>query len=128
MKKICKKCGKNRRIGKFGKDKRMFDGKRIYCKDCIRILNKKAKSTIKGKEVNQKTIKKWKDDNKDKIKKYNKEYYQKKKDIILYNRKAKKETEDMLIIGKSKKNIQIKINNDRKEYIIKIDPKRKING
>jgi len=128
MKKICKCCGRNRKIGKFGKKTSNPDGKNIYCRDCMRKITKKYKSSQKGKLIQQKCNEKWKKNNKNAIKKYNKEYYKKKKHIILYNKKAKEETECILITENSKKCKQLKINKDRKIDSIKINPKRIKNG
>lgn len=119
MKKICKKCGRFRKIGKFGKDSQKADGKRIYCRDCIREYNKRTKNNKK------KYIKRWKNKNKDIIKEYNKNYYIKNKQRILYNKRAREDTENILISESSKKHKQVKINKDRQVCIITIDPKRK---
>lgn len=119
MKKICKRCGRNRKIGKFGKDSQKPDGKRIYCKDCIKEYNKRTANNKK------KYIKRWKKKNKDIIKESNRNYYIKNKQRILYNLRARKDTESILISESSKKDRQAKINKDREVCIIKIDPKRK---
>lgn len=125
-KKICKGCGRNRRLGKFTKRSSSPDGKYYYCKDCVKILNKNYTSTIKGKNKTKETIKKWKEKNKDKIKESNREYYQKNKQRILYNKKVNETRKKSLInndFGENK--VQKKINKRRKEYNIVINPKRK---
>lgn len=127
MKKICKRCGRNRKIGKFGKQSRMSDGKNPYCRDCMRDIVRRYKSTIKGKLVQKISSKKWKKNNPEKVKRYNIEYYKKKKDRILYNIRSKKDTESILITENPKKSKQTKINKVRK-VVIEINPKRKENG
>lgn len=128
MKKICKRCGRNRKIGKFGILSCKPDGKNIYCRDCMKEIRGRYNNTLKGIVLKKKSSKKWKKNNKEKIKEYNKQYYKKKKHIILYNKKARKETESVLIFENPKKNEQRKINKDRKEYDFEINPKRKGNG
>jgi hypothetical protein len=96
MKKICTGCKRNRRIGKFGRDKSRKDGKRIYCRDCISILNKKYRNTFIGKIKHKESVDKWKKNNKAAIRKYNKAYYRRKKHIILYNKRARRDTIPML--------------------------------
>ena len=118
MKKICKGCGRNRKLGKFGKDSYRVDGKRIYCRDCIKEYNRLNKNKRK------KCIERWKAKNKDRIKEYNKNYYIKNKQRILYNKRARKDTECILISESSEKFSQPKINKGRQCTII-IDPKRK---
>jgi hypothetical protein len=96
MKKICIGCGRNRRIGKFAMDSNRPDGKRIYCRDCISIINKKYRTSPIGRIKHKKSVDNWKKNNKLAIRKYNKEYYRKKKHIILYNKRAKADTIPML--------------------------------
>ena len=58
------------------------------------------------------------------IKEYNKKYYRKKKHIILYNKRAREDTECVLIVGKFDDKAKVKaIKNAR--YDITINPKRK---
>ena len=75
----------------------------------------------------KKSIDTWKKNNKDKIKKYNQEYYKRKKHIILYNKKAREETESILISETPKKTSKPKINKNRQIYI-ELNLKRKKNG
>jgi len=96
MKKICKRCGRNRKIGKFARDASRPDGKRIYCRDCISIINKKYRTSPTGRIKHQKSVETWKKNHKDAIKKYNREYYRKKRHIILYNQRARRDTIPML--------------------------------
>ena len=98
MKKICTGCGRNRRIGKFARDSHRPDGKRIYCRDCISILNRRYRNSPIGRIKHQKSVEKWRRTHKTAIKKYNQEYYRKNRRIILYNKKAREETIPMLPI------------------------------
>ena len=100
MKKICKGCGRNRKIGKFGRDSNTIDGKRIYCRDCISILNKRYRTSPIGRIKHKKSVENWKKKNKIAIKEYNKAYYKKKRHIILYNKRAREDTECVLIVDK----------------------------
>ena len=96
MKKICKGCGRNRKIGKFARDSYRRDGKRIYCRDCISFINKSYRNSPVGKIKHKKSVDTWKKNNKSAIKEYNKAYYRRKKHIILYNKRARAETIPML--------------------------------
>ena len=118
MKKVCQCCGRNRKIGKFGKRSDNPDGKNIYCRDCMRDKRIRYNCTPVGMVIQKKCIKKWKKNNRERVKDYNKEYYQKNKDRILYNKKAR---ECSLITEKTS---QRKINKGRQVCIV-IDPKRK---
>lgn len=117
MKKICQCCGRNRRIGKFGRRSDNPDGKNIYCRDCMRDKRSKYTCTPVGMSVKQKSIEKWKKNNKKRISDYNREYYQMNKDRIMYNKRARKTIE---CEKPSLKNI-----NKGREILIVIDPKRK---
>ena len=124
MKKICKRCGRKRKIGKFARDSKKKDGKRIYCRDCISILNKRYRTSPIGKIKHKKSVDKWKEKNKMAIKEYNKAYYRKKKHIILYNKRAREDTECVLIVGKFEDKAKARaIKHNR--FDITINPKRK---
>lgn len=125
MKKICQCCGRNRKIGKFGKLSASADGKNYYCRECMRRYTKGYKCTIKGRIIQQSCSKKWKKNNKDVVKEYNRQYYKKNKARILYNKKAREETECVLIFENPKKSNDLKINKIREICSINIDPKRK---
>ncbi len=125
MKKICTCCGRNRKIGKFGKLSRTSDCKNIYCRDCMRDFRNGYSCTLKGSKATKKAIEKWKKKNKSKVREYNKEYYQKNKERILFSRKITKPT---LITEKFENNSNPNINKNREMYLIKINPKRKENG
>jgi len=126
-KKKCKCCGRRRKIGKFGKLSSSPDGKNPYCKDCMREYRKRYRESPNGKEVHQKCVDLWKKNNKNAISEYNKEYYKKKKDIIAYNKRAKRDTECILIFDEQEKPTKKKINKGR-NLCIEINPKRKGNG
>jgi len=96
MKKICVGCMRNRKFGKFARDKNRPDGKRIYCRDCISVLNRRYRNSPIGRIKHQRSVDNWKKKNKDAIREYNKAYYIRKRDIILYNRKCRLETIPML--------------------------------
>lgn len=124
MKKICKKCGRNRKIGKFGIDYRNNDGKRIYCRDCIKEYNKLYKNTHAGNVKHKKSVENWKNKNKISISNYNKEYYKKNRRRILYDKKCREETESVLIFEDDVK-VEKKKNKTEDKYNIIINPKRK---
>jgi len=124
MKRVCSCCGRNRKIGKFGKRSDYSDGKNPCCRDCMREKRLKYSCTAIGKRKTNEAINKWKKGNKRQIKEYNKKYYEDNKNRILYNKKAREETECILITENSEKPNKIKINKGR-EICIVIDPKRK---
>lgn len=133
----CKKCGRLRRTGKFGnlnKDIpsiRERNGKNLYCKDCMSIYRKVyAKQNPIGYMKTVKAVKRYKKRNKNKIKEYNKNYYQENKERIMYNLKCRKETECVMIFDDDlKKESKQKINKNRKitkkHKEIEINPQRK---
>ncbi len=125
VKKICKGCGRNRKIGKFARDSHKKDGKRIYCRDCISILNKRYRTSPIGRIKHKKSVENWKKKNKIAIKEYNKAYYKKKRHIILYNKRAREETECVLIVEKLENGYHKKENKLSRLYI-RINPKRKM--
>ena len=124
MKKICLCCGRNRKIGKFGRMSRYPDGKNPYCRDCMKDKRHNYACTLVGRRKTEEAKKKWKKKNKKHYKDYNKKYYIKNKKRILYNKRAKENTECVLITEDSKRIDKKKINKDRSVYIV-IDPKRK---
>jgi len=126
MKKICKGCGRNRKLSKFGKQSRRPDGKNLYCKDCMRLYNKRYRQSSKGSSIQKNCVLRYKEKNKDNIKEYNRQYYIKNKTRILYNKKCREETECVMIFDEKphKPNVE-KINKSRKLDTIIINPKRK---
>ena len=126
MKKICKGCGRNRKIGKYSKDLYRKDGKRIYCRDCISIINKRYRLSPIGRIKHKKSVDTWKKNNKLSIKGYNRKYYRRKKHIILYNKRAREETESILIVDNFDVRPFYLPKTKKKEIkLIEINPKRK---
>jgi hypothetical protein len=126
MKKICKGCGKNRKIGKFGILSRSADGKNYYCRDCMKLVTKRYRSSFKGRKSVKKSNEKYKGNNKEKISEYNRKYYRDNIDRILYNKKCRETlTCEEETFEYPKKTNKIKIN---KSGVIEINPKRKYNG
>jgi len=48
MKKVCKRCRKEKEISEFWKDKRLKDGLNIYCKECMKKFSEEYYHTEKG--------------------------------------------------------------------------------
>ena len=116
MKKICKCCGRNRKNP---------DGKNIYCRECMRKFTNGYKCTPRGRQKQHIASKKWRKNNKDVVNEYNRRYYLANKDRIIYNYKARKNTECILITEDSKKSNNFKINKGSAVCSIEINPKRK---
>ena len=123
MKKKCLCCGRNRRIGKFGRRSRYSDGKNPYCRDCMRDKRNNYVNKPIGRRKLKEAKEKWRNNNKNHISNYNKKYYKKNKERIMYNIKSKKNTESIMVFEDEKK-----INKSREISIITIDPKRIQNG
>jgi hypothetical protein len=124
LKKICRRCGRNRKIGKFAIDSSRRDTKRIYCRDCISIINKRYRLSPLGRLIHKRSVDNWKKKNKAAIRQYNKAYYLKKRHIILYNKRAKKETEPMLFV-KDFDDSPVYSNKPSNRIVIDINPKPK---
>lgn len=126
MKRICPSCGKNRRLDKkYYNNRDRSNGKQVECIDCQILRNKSAKQTERYKIFKRKRDKRWKQDNRDYVKKYNSEYYKRHKERIM----SRRNTESILIIENgSKKKINRTSNNQKKYGDIIINPKRKENG
>ena len=139
-KKICKCCGRNRKLGKFGKLSSSPDGKNRYCRDCMKEFRRRYNETPKGQLLTKICIQKWKDTNKEHIKEYNKQYYLNNRERILYNKKCRETTECMFMTQKPKNNKSRKPKNNKlekskfsdnkkinkgREVCIVINPKRK---
>jgi hypothetical protein len=90
----------------------------------MREIRKAYSNSTIGKKKTNESINKWKKKNKEKVKKTNRDYYQRNKDRILYNKKAREETECVLIFENDEKQVKKKINKDRRMCIV-IDPKEK---
>ena len=116
MKKVCRCCGRNRKIGKFGKYSRSSDGKNYYCRNCMMDMRNGYACTPKGRKKQKEAEKKYSNNNKDKISKRKKLYYQKNKERILFRLLSKRKTECILITENN-------INNKSRD--ICINPMRK---
>ena len=125
MKKICKGCGRNRKIGKFARDSYRRDGKRIYCRDCISFINKRYRTSPIGRIKHKKSVDTWKKNNKAAIREYNKAYYRKKKNIILYNKRAREDTIPMLPVESCQHEPIMATGKHDRVHII-INPKRRL--
>jgi len=123
MKRICPTCERNRKFGKYYNNKSRISGKQVECKDCQTIRNKQDRQTIRYKIFKRKRDKKWKENNRDKVKRYNADYYRSNKERIM----SRRNTESILIVENGSKK---KINRSRhhiKKHTddIVIDPKRR---
>lgn len=81
MTKQCKLCNAIKDIAEFNKNKRCRDGHINYCKDCNNVRRRLVYKTSGGKEKarivsarDKEKIIAWKNNNKDKIKEYNRKY------------------------------------------------------
>ena len=92
--KVCNKCCQEKNISSFGKLKSSKDGYRYFCKECRKTIEKDYDSE---KALLRK--KKWRDNNKDKIKKH---YYEVKDSILEYQKKYRKENLDKVKESKKK--------------------------
>lgn len=89
--KFCKKCGKEKLISEFTKNKRMPDGIWCYCLECNRKMTKayteKNKEYshnyyINNKEKVMESICKYREKNKEKVIQTHREYYQRHKEKL----------------------------------------------
>ena len=99
--KVCSKCNIKKQICNFGKLKNSKDGYRGVCKECRNNTEKKyvGENIILRK-------KKWRDSNKDKIKKH---YLDTKKNILEYQKKYREENREKVL---ERKKIYYKENKD----------------
>ena len=72
MKKICSKCGVDKDVGEFYKEKLGRYGVRADCKECNSIKSKKYSNKHSDRLKEQ--CKKWREKNKDHVRKYDTEY------------------------------------------------------
>ncbi len=115
MKKTCTKCGTEKKLDQFYKNKSKKDNLSCWCKKCTKKYKKEYH--IKNKEnINQKS-KSWYIDNKEKAKDYSQQYYEENKEEIL----KKSKEYHKIYYQENKKNIL----NNAKKYIIK--NRKKIN-
>ena len=78
-----------------------------------------------GRIKHKQSVDNWKKKNKIAIKEYNKAYYQKNKNIILYNKRAREDTESVVIVEKLGNRAKVQANKcDR--FDITINPKRRL--
>jgi hypothetical protein len=89
--KVCSKCGEEKELDEFYKDRAKSDGLRGNCKQCVKkyfLLNKEKKSLYnrnyksKNREAIAKYNKKYKIEKLNETKEYNKTYYKKNKQKI----------------------------------------------
>jgi hypothetical protein len=92
--KVCSKCNKEKKVCEFGKLKSSKDGYRYFCKECRNSVEK----TYDGVNVSERK-KKWRENNKEKIKKH---YQETKKNILDYQKKYREENLDKIIERRKK--------------------------
>jgi len=92
--KICSKCKEEKKICHFGVLKSSKDGYRYSCKECRKNIEK----SYKGENVKSRK-KKWRDNNKDKIKKH---YEDVKSKILDYKKKYREEYRSKILDRKKK--------------------------
>ena len=121
MNKSCTKCKVYKEATEFSKDKKVKDGRRSYCKLCVKEYQKENKDKLNEyqKEYyksNKDKIKEYQKENKDKIKENRKEYY---KEYYKKNKENKKEyyKENKDKIKEYYKENKDKLKERQKEYI-----------
>ena len=124
MKKICSRCGRKRRIGRFSRDNSRSDGKRIYCRECISEININYRNSPIGRIRHKISVNTWKKNNKAAIREYNRAYYLRKRHIILYNKRCREKTQSVCILDRFENRLN---NNPKKasQVVITINPQRK---
>lgn len=75
--KICKKCLISKPLSDFGENRRMKDGLKSKCKQCISEDNKRRYQ--KNREEVLDRVKNWQEQNHDKLKKYKRDYARRKR-------------------------------------------------
>ena len=104
--KVCSKCKENKNICEFGKLKSSKDGYRYFCKKCRNSIEK----TYEGDNVLERK-KKWRNNNKEKIKNH---YQETKQTILDYQKKYREEN-----LGKIKERKKKYYNINKKEILDK---------
>lgn len=100
-KKVCTKCGEDKSVNEFWKNKRYSDGLQNQCKCCFKISNKKYREDNKDKLKTY--YKSYREDNKDKITNGAKKYYQKNKQTLSNYQKEYNKKNKELVKQKKKK-------------------------
>ena len=104
MKKVCSKCGVEKEIAEFSKDKAQKSGYRPSCKQCVKEYKKKYYLSNKNK------IKEYQQKNKEKIKQYResygKQYYEKNKEVLLEKQREYKRKMYATEEGKAKRKLE----------------------
>ena len=86
MIRICKKCGVEKHISNFSKEKQRKDGLNAACKECRNLASKEWASN--NSERVAANVKKWRKDNPDRVKEYrSKSYYNNSEHVALKNKK-----------------------------------------
>ena len=75
--KCCKKCHKVKSLSEFGRQAKYKDGVKNYCKDCIKIMNNER--YLRVRESHLAKVRKWQDENREKVLKYKKDYRERKR-------------------------------------------------
>ena len=70
--KICRKCGGEKPLDKFGKQSSTKDGYKYYCKDCIAAINRSRYE--RDPERHKMIVRKWQEKNTEKVKGYKRNY------------------------------------------------------
>jgi len=95
MNKICSKCGVEKDVNEFYKNKNSKDGLRYACKMCCEEYKKKHEKTEEYKECQRIRGKKYRKENKEKIKEYQKIYRKENKEKFKdYHKEYNKEYYD----------------------------------
>lgn len=75
--KLCRKCGESKELDEFSNSRTQKDGKKSYCKQCDRLLEKERYNNKKSDR--QKQIKKWNREHQDKMRIYKKNWIERQK-------------------------------------------------
>jgi hypothetical protein len=94
--KVCIKCNIEKNLNDFGKRPDSKDGHRNDCKSCRKEFNRIYK--IQNKDDILRNQKKWKSENKE----YDKEYYEKNKEILILKKKEYNKKNKEILILKNK--------------------------
>jgi len=121
IKKRCSKCGEEKELGEFGKNKFNKDGLQFLCKPCRYLYSQ---------ELSQKeTVKKYKKNNKEKLYLRGKQFFQVNREIINEKRKInylKNKNERLKVAKKWRENNKEKVRTSKKRYAKKHSEEIKI--